>query len=244
MPAGKFYKAPKPALALTTAKATSQDVLQNREIVRIKKAVARSTRGKEIKFFICNSINAQALTHFTGGADPASFLLSGIGQGVTASTRIGLFCIAKALRQRGLVYSSVAAARLQTRHVIFWDKTPVINGTIGPVWSLVFDIAATPGNAFWALPKFQNRKRFKIIYDKIYDNWNAHHPDNTAAALATQSFKVSKIKSVNNKSLNYNSATATDIIKPHLYMFHVTSIDNTGGTVLQNIEGQLTFMDD
>jgi len=240
----RFKRGDKLPLALSTVKATKQDVLQNREIKEIKKRVGRLSIGNELKYFTCNSVNAQAVAHFVGPIDPPSFLLSGIGQGTTVKLRIGNYCVAKKLMQKGNVYSSIAAAKLQVRHVIFWDSEPVINGTEGPVWSLVFDTASTFANAFWALPKFENRKRFHIIYDKVYDDWDRHHPDNTAAALANQNFKVTKIKRVNNAALNYRSATATDIVGKHLYMFMVCSIDNTAGTVLQNIEGHLQFKDD
>lgn len=195
----------------------------NKRIAKIAKSVI--SRRSELK---CNQPFSYA-----GGAAPigqipiyanniSSSLLTNIGGGSTVTTRTGNECYLRYVRIRGHIYNTLAATAPpptntsgSIRLVVFWDNQPVIgtNAVSGDVLTMSLGTSAD----FYGTQNWGNRKRFKIIKDKII------RPTDFTANIANNGFQknlsvILKFKK-GGKKLRYQDATGTNMMGPHLYWF-------------------------
>lgn len=182
-----------------------------------------------------NTLTSSGSAIAGAGTDPASLLITNIGQGATVSQRDGNVCNLKRLQMRLSINNAGTATVGRVRCVVFWDRQPVIGAPV--TYSALF--TGQVGNEFCANRTIANQARFHVIYDKTY-RWQL--PGNNAVLSNSQvDTQIRKSWKGTGTKLHYTSATATDIQRSHLYVLFVG--DLTANQPTLRLETQLTFTD-
>lgn len=153
----------------------------------------------------------------------SSQLITSISGGDAFNNREGNQCRLASLYFRGRILGDGAAGiptHGSVRIVLFWDKQPVI-GTPA-VSGNIMDMGTAP--VFYGQTNWPNRRRFKVIHDKIYHFQPAN---NNIATLVPQN-EVKIYKRFKYPKLSWQDATATNVMGPHLYVnIYSAEADNT-----------------
>jgi len=223
-------------LATTTTKATRSDVAQNKEIIKMKKQISKLKKESfepHMKTII--AVNNGALADLVNSPNVAATLISNMAQGTDFDERLGDKAVLTNYKATLWVNETVVHAFCWFRYVVFWD----MDATPTPAtWDEVFG-GYVGGSEFEAMPRFEARRRFKILYDKSFSL--DHIVDNGAAVLGTKLIKVNvPLKS---KIVEWTDATGTSQIGRHLYQFMVTNVDNVPTEVQANWQVNLYYND-
>lgn len=217
----------------TVRKSKSTRAIAKRGL-RVAKTLAKS---RETKY--SNQTYTTAMSTATGIVS----LLSGIGQGDTASLRDGNKITLRSIRMQGdfhLPFSSANDYPTVYRVIFFQDRQQV--GDTSPAVTDV--LASAVYNAPYNYPSVQ--KRFKILYDRTFSQSPFIFATSAPAIVnigSTRPFKHWVFPTM--KQIYYNGANASDTQKNHVYMLLIgqRSTDGSASSLVPDLQFQIAYND-
>lgn len=142
----------------------------------------------------------------------AAVLLNGVAQGDDEQKRNGDQIKGSYLVVRGTLFRAAAANQLSDicRIVVVRDKMQ--RSDTAPAYTDVFQNASWQAHMNW-----QNRGRFELLYDKIFEI-DANNPSQTFRAIIPTPYKV-----------RFNGSASTDIERNGIYIMGIGSDATAGG---------------
>lgn len=166
--------------------------------------------------------------------------ITGIPNGTQIGQRDGNKAMLTGIRMSGEIYGTTAFnGQNQIRFLVFWDNTPSASQTLA-------DLLDTTNNAGIHIPlNWNNHKRFRIIYDRIF----VHSKNNfgtTAAVPGADAYQFPQwtfkktFRFKRPVPLNYTGTLASNIEGKHLYWLLYS---NQNANLLYSINMQIRFKD-
>ena len=194
-----------------------------RDVRVVKKRLRKMVSQEELNWI------DTAITSVTINNTPAFTLLNGCTQGDTAVTRDGneITCTSLQIRFRLMPSAQtdanavVTTSSYNTRIIYFWDRQPnkAVPSGLGDILDqTTLDSMVVPYN-------YTNKKRFKILWDYIWEPKNKVHIT-TDSNIADSVYIRKRIKLGRSTSYSGNAGTVADINTNSLYMVAFTSTKN------------------
>ena len=160
-------------------------------------------------------------------------LLNGCAPGSQNFNRIGRKITMKSLQIRGRVqFKDTTGGPTQVRMIVVYDKQP--NGAAPTFANIISsqNIAGTIDSLISCFPNLDNRDRFEIIRDRMYESGVIQDTATQAYAAGMPLCTISEFIPLGARDTQFNAGTAGtigDITSGSLYVFFISNQANANG---------------